>query len=238
MTRLLTSPGLGGNSLPLLLIHGISAGPDCWGRCLPLLAPEGPVLLADLAGPDHDATRFSLHAAAEALASELALRAARSALVIGHSMGGLIGILLATEHPELVCGLVLVDTPALPLPGGLVGRSVAVLRSTRHTDAGSMPTLVAGLCRMGPRRLRVALHEMLTIDLRDRLVSLATPTLLVWGVGDTIVPVAVGRQMEALIPGARLALVDEADHMPMWERPTAFAAAVGAFVAGAAVGVS
>lgn len=222
-----------GATPPVLLIHGVTAGPRCWERCLPLLdLPTAPIV-PDLTAAPGRLGRYPLTRAMDELAAELARRGVRHATVVGHSMGGLLAILLAAAHPDAVGRIVLVATPALPLPGGLVGRGGAVLGSTGRTDPATFPLLVTGLWRMGPVRLWDALRQILASDLRAELAAMQLPTLLVWGADDVIVPPSVGEQIRGLVPGSRLALIPGAGHMPMWERPDAFVDAIGPFLAAA-----
>jgi pimeloyl-ACP methyl ester carboxylesterase len=54
---------------------------------------------------------------------------------------------------------------------------------------------------------------------RKRLALLRIPTLLIWGDHDLIVPRAVGQDLEALLPDARLQIVLGCGHLPQQERP-------------------
>ena len=215
---------------PLVCLHGVSSGPACWNRWLPYLAPTLP-RTPDLARPAGGGRWTSLASAAGGLAGEIAAAGTGPVTLLGHSMGGLVALLLALEHPGMVRSLVLVDTPALPLPGGPLGRLGAVMRSTGHTDPTTFPMLARGLLRMGPLRLTSALREIVSCDLADRLPELHVPTLLVWGADDVVVPAEIGARMAELLPDARLVLVPGAGHMPMWEAPASFAAAIGPFLA-------
>jgi 3-oxoadipate enol-lactonase len=215
---------------PLVLVHGVSSGPGCWARVAAAIGHRRELVLVDLCDRPNGLARFSLRAAASELAGKLEERRIHGAVLAGHSMGGLIGISLAAERPDLVRALVLVDTPALPLPGGVAGRAAAIALSTGRTDPASLSMLVSGLWRMGAIRLWYALAEILRAELAPALHGLAIPTLLVWGASDTIVPVEVGREMALRIPRARLVLIGGAGHMPMWERSAEFTAALDRFL--------
>jgi pimeloyl-ACP methyl ester carboxylesterase len=56
-------------------------------------------------------------------------------------------------------------------------------------------------------------------SLVDRLGTLATPTLVVWGEADRIVNPDFGRAYAAAIPGARFHLMNGAGHLPQIETP-------------------
>jgi pimeloyl-ACP methyl ester carboxylesterase len=52
-----------------------------------------------------------------------------------------------------------------------------------------------------------------------RIRTLAVRTLVIWGEEDTVFPVAVGRQLSAIIPGSTFAAIPQANHLPQWEQP-------------------
>jgi pimeloyl-ACP methyl ester carboxylesterase len=66
--------------------------------------------------------------------------------------------------------------------------------------------------------------------LAKRLYRLTTPTLLLWGKSDRLVPPVYADRFRALIPHAELTLVDAAGHMLPYEQPEAFVTAVTQFV--------
>ena len=73
-------------------------------------------------------------------------------------------------------------------------------------------------------------------DLSLRLPEIGCPTLFVHGTGDALVPADASRRAAGLVPGARLALIEEAGHSPMREQPEAFHAALAGFLDGLGTG--
>ena len=73
-------------------------------------------------------------------------------------------------------------------------------------------------------------------DLSRRLPEIRCPTLFVHGTADELIPARASERAAGLVPGARLALIEGAGHLPMRERPEAFHEAVGAFLDGLAPG--
>jgi pimeloyl-ACP methyl ester carboxylesterase len=65
-----------------------------------------------------------------------------------------------------------------------------------------------------------------------RLYRIASPVLIVWGRQDGLIPLAHGERYAALLPNARLAVIDRCGHMPLLERPEEFLALARPFLAG------
>lgn len=64
----------------------------------------------------------------------------------------------------------------------------------------------------------------------DAVKGVSTPTLVMHGEKDVVVPPEVGRRLAELIPGARLIIYPEAGHVPMEQIPDRSAADVRAFI--------
>ncbi len=93
------------------------------------------------------------------------------------------------------------------------------------------PRLVAEHIRWadGPGYL-AALDALTTCPLRERLVEVAAPTLVVHGADDRLVPVADADVFAAAIPGARKLVYDDTGHLAMLEQPARFNADLLAFL--------
>jgi pimeloyl-ACP methyl ester carboxylesterase len=65
----------------------------------------------------------------------------------------------------------------------------------------------------------------------ERMAEIATPTLVMHGAFDNLIPVSAGRYYAETIPGAELVVFDNVGHVPMEEIPDASAAALEAFLA-------
>jgi pimeloyl-ACP methyl ester carboxylesterase len=101
----------------LVLVHGLGGSVVNWAVVAPELARTCRVLAVDLAG--FGRTRgggrsTTVHGNQELLHRFITEVAGAPVVLVGNSMGGLISVLQATENPETVAGLVLVN-PALPV---------------------------------------------------------------------------------------------------------------------------
>jgi pimeloyl-ACP methyl ester carboxylesterase len=90
---------------------------------------------------------------------------------------------------------------------------------------------VRDLLRCHPRSFVAATVDALQTDWEPHLSRIKAPTLVVWGERDAITPRALGHEIAAVIPDARLITLAEAGHNPMWERAEAFNAEVLRFLA-------
>jgi pimeloyl-ACP methyl ester carboxylesterase len=69
-------------------------------------------------------------------------------------------------------------------------------------------------------------------NLATELNKIKVPTLLVWGLNDTITPPMVGHDFNRLIPQSKLRFIDKCCHAPMMEHPEKFNELVEDFISG------
>jgi pimeloyl-ACP methyl ester carboxylesterase len=109
----------GGEGPPIVLVHGLGGAHVNWMAAGPLLAKHGRVLAPDLAGfglTPRAGRSSGVQANVRLLGRFLREVAGTPAILVGNSMGGMVGILEAAARPSDVAGLVLVD-PVLPMAG-------------------------------------------------------------------------------------------------------------------------
>lgn len=115
----------------MVLIHGGGANAHWWDHIAPLLATRGRVAALDLSGHGDSGRRAAydyLPWAEEAVAAARACSIERPVLV-GHSLGGLIALTAAREHPAAVGGVIALDTP---VPGLSPEEAAAIGVRTRR----------------------------------------------------------------------------------------------------------
>jgi len=240
-----------------VLLHGVGGGRQGFPQTGAALAGLGFRVLAadqpgyglsaliepyDLAGMADAVRRLIVWAAGDAGRSQG--EAAARALIVGHSMGGMVAQELAARTPEHVRALVLAATsPAFGSPDG--AWQAEFLRSRfAPLDAGLgmaglAKQLVASMAGRGarPERLaeaerlmagvpeatyRRALAALVRFDRREALARIAVPTLVVTGEDDRTAAPEVARRMAARIAGAEVAIVPATGHLLMLEQPEAF----------------
>lgn len=79
--------------------------------------------------------------------------------------------------------------------------------------------------------MRAAMPVLWTVDTRPHLSKICTPTLVICGDSDPIVPVAHARALHTAIPGSQFFLAVKGGHAPVTERRPEFAEVVQRFLA-------
>jgi pimeloyl-ACP methyl ester carboxylesterase len=179
-------------------------------------------------------------------------------VIAGNSMGGGVAWRYAVAHPERVRGLVLVDAAGFEHGEGSRGAGglAAVLRTPvgRALVADSDVTLLArqGLkaAFVDPRLVTPDLvrrytdlsrgpgHRAILLGIDqgapatpERLAAIRTPTLVMVGEEDRLIPPTDGRRFADAIPGAVLIAYPGVGHVPMEQIPDRSAADLDAWLA-------
>jgi len=161
-------------------------------------------------------------------------------LLAGHSTGGAIALAAASTSPELISGLLLVDTGANMHGHGDVSRIISVIeqgpgqdffqalmrRSFYHQpDASLIEQLIAYASSVPREAALQALTSQASLDLTNALPQLTMPTVIVHGRYDQARPIAHAEWLMKHLPHAELLLL-ECGHTPMVEVGPAFEQAV------------
>jgi len=253
-----------GKGSPVVLIPGLSSPGETWAGVAQGLAAKHRVYVVQINGFGGDAPRANLQpgilaGAVTELDTYLTREHAQGAAVVGHSMGGLIALMLAKAHPADVSRLMIVD--ALPWIGTLFGaQQVAQVeaqgRAMRDQMAASYGKAnpandqavaarnalkadsrakIAGWSAKADARVSgQALYEDLTTDLRGDLATIAQPVTLVMPYGGATSQAqaeAVYRAAYASAPHFTLVAIGDSGHFAMLDQPAAFDTAVTAFLA-------
>ena len=177
-------------------------------------------------------------------------------------VGSLIAMLLAATHPERCRQLVLYAPSAMSMEApdfpaqDVLGNNVDVIvntmvREMENGAEGMVPGLapsrandarfIASIARMTRSAVRPGtmghfFRQSLLTDLRDILPTIDVPTLVLHRKGDPIIPIFLGRQVAALIPGATMRELEGGDHFPITGDSDAIVAEIEEFVTGTRTG--
>lgn len=154
-----------GRGRDLVLLHGLAASPDTWDEAPERLGVGHRLHLPHMRGfaglgPSafRDPMNF-LKPMADALAAYIRLNVGKPVPVVAHSMGGIVGLILARDHPDTVERLMVVDVPAY----------FSVLITPFAT-----PSSMAGLAQHSRRTYMEKTRPQLQDDLRRTSEKLVT----------------------------------------------------------------
>ncbi len=168
-------------------------------------------------------------------------------VLLGSGLGGWIAAEFAVRYADQIQRLVLVDAYGLQVDGALAEDEFALtppkLRGLLFTAPEGQLACDVVPDQPPPERAEAALHARVAAarlvwqfpynrKLRQRLRRASVPSLVVWGEGDRLVPLAHAHAFAEALPDARLAVMPGTAHYPYLEQPDAFAELIEAFVRG------
>jgi pimeloyl-ACP methyl ester carboxylesterase len=200
-----------GSGPDVLLIPGLSSSPEVWESTMAAL-PGYRYHLVQVSGfAGRPAGANASGPVVEPVAGEIARyikeRGLRKPAVVGHSLGGFWGMMVASRQPELVSRLMVVDM--MPFMGAMIGGPKATPESVRPmaeqfrkgiaSSAGAQrqaitDQTIAGMIRTENLRAAAvrhsltsdadvsaqAMYDLITTDLRPELGKIAVPTTVLW----------------------------------------------------------
>jgi pimeloyl-ACP methyl ester carboxylesterase len=208
-----------GGGPALVLAHGAMDDHRAWEPQLAALGKDFTVVAWD--DPADRPHGFTLADHAGCLAAVVEDVGLGPGWVGGVSWGGTVVLELYRQRPDLVTGLILVDTYA-GWRGSLPEAEVRARVAEAH----------AASLDLTPERaeaLRAQAAVMAGADLRDVLPTIDVPTLLLWGADDPRSPLSVAEQFRAAIPHAELVVIPGAGHLSNLDRPEEFNSAIRRF---------
>ncbi|HUZ78300.1 MAG TPA: alpha/beta hydrolase [Chloroflexota bacterium] len=251
----------GDTGTPTVLLHGFGNEAHIWDLFAPAIVPRCHVFAPDARG--HGDSQWAPEYGAEHNAADLAALLDALGLpainLVGFSMGGMCSLLYASDHPERVERLVLVDVGPAASPGGTqnirqvvqrardvfpsAGEALAYIRlaNPRRSEELVQASLRHAFRRQddGTYRLKSdpALRQGAASQPRpseeqlwERLGRIACPCLIVRGAESPQLSQATAERMLEVLPNARLEVVSGAGHTVMMDNPAGFEAVVSSFL--------
>ena len=167
-------------------------------------------------------------------------------ILMGSSMGGWVAAEMAAMGAVGLKGLILVDAAGIKPDEGEIAEIFMVSSDTRlqqrFYDSSQVPnydhysrelTPEEQVVDHGNREMASRLcwrPYLYNPSLPYYLRKTATPTLIVWGRQDAIIPLECGRLFEKALPNSSLKIIDDCGHSPAIEKPQEFLAAVDLFL--------
>src|SRR6478735_10581653 len=155
--------------------------------------------------------------------------------LLGNSLGGHVGLVYTLRYPEKVKRIVLTGSSGLfeDSMGGTFpkrGNYGFVEERTKHTfydpnvATKELVDEVFDITNSNSKCLRIIsiAKSAQRHNMAKDITTIDKPTLLIWGLNDTITPPVVAHEFNRLIPNSELYFIDHCGHAPMMENPEVF----------------
>lgn len=233
-----------GDGQPLLFIHGLGSSLRDWEEQVPVFSKKFKVITLDLRGhgqTDKPKGPYSISMFAEDIAELIKSLKVDPVHVVGISLGGAIGFHLAINHPYITKSLVVVNMSASVPIKTLKEKQMFFLRVliVKMMGMRKMGEVLAKRLFIKPEqeelRERMAsrwaendkkayLSSLKTLknwSVLERLHEIKCPTLVV-SADEDYTPLSAKEEYTALIPNAKLVVIEDARHAVSVEKPEEF----------------
>lgn len=248
-----------GNGEPVLMLHGSGpgvSGTANWQRNIPALSKQFHVLAPDIVGfGDTERPQdivYSLRTWTDHVWAFLDAHGITKTAIVGNSLGGRIALQMATDAPERISRMVLMGSPGV---GMTPTEGLAALRAYEPSHE-AMRHMLKTYFAVDPNLIT---EELVTIRYEasvangafeayrsmffdpkhkgselaitpEEVRAITTPTLLIHGREDKVVPLAVSITMLDLMPNADLHVFSRCGHWTQIERAEEFSALVATYL--------
>lgn len=238
----------------IVLVHGYTGSKENWLPVMRKLAENHRVVAVDLPGWGESTPKpgadYGPVAQSRRLAAFLQAQQRSVALLVGHSMGGMVSGLMTAEHPQLVQRLVFMSSAGVRFTENEFARLVLkggnpfavyetenfqdFLSTYVFADAPYVPAPIAGAIvaqRAAKRDFEKTVFTQMRLGpeaflLQQRLPLIKQPTLLLWCDRDKIIDPSAAAVFAEGLPHSTTVMLNGCGHMPMMEQPEAVAAAL------------
>lgn len=149
--------------------------------------------------------------------------------LIGHSFGGRITIKLASENPDFLEKIVLVDTAGIVTASkikkitSLIAKSISpIFRPSFMQPLRKKLYLLFGSEYLDNEKLSEIFSKVVSENLTHLLTRIKKSTLIIWGKEDKVTPIYYGELMNKLIKKSRLVVFENAGHFSFLDQPKKF----------------
>ena len=239
----------GGDKPTLVFLHGLTANGACWTELAHILEKEYDIIMPDARGhgessvPEHG-YRYEDHAK-DVIGLIKSLKLSPPVLV-GHSMGGMTAVVVASHSPKLLRGVILADPTFLSKKIQREIHDSDVVDQQRRILTRPLKELVADLQSRHPNRssdtieqiararlqTSIAAFDVLTPpnpDYKQLVSAIDVPSLLVFG-DKGVVSSVMAEELQRLNPRFKVDQIPEVGHGLHYDQPERFASIVRSFI--------
>jgi pimeloyl-ACP methyl ester carboxylesterase len=224
-----------GEGKVLLLLHGLFGALSNWDSVVNHFKKEYRVVIPLLPIYEMPLRQAGLEGLVKHVSGFVNQKGFDEMTLMGNSLGGHVALIYTLEQPQKVQRLVLTGSSGLfenTMGGSYPKRGSYEYIKERVEYTFYDPTTatkeyideVFETTKSIPKCMRIVAiaKSAQRHNMAEELPKIQAPTLLVWGLNDTITPPMVGHEFNRLIPNSTLRFIDKCCHAPMMEHPEKF----------------
>ncbi|MGK7392537.1 MAG: alpha/beta fold hydrolase [Candidatus Cyclobacteriaceae bacterium M2_1C_046] len=224
-----------GQGPTLMLLHGLFGALSNWEEVVNYFSKNYRVIIPMLPIYEMPIKEAGLESLTDFVEGFVKLKKLDDLTLIGNSLGGHVALIFTLRNPDRVSRLVLTGSSGLfenTMGGSFPKRgSYDYIKErveyTFYDPATATEDLVQEVfqtTRSIPKCMRIVAiaKSAQRHNMANDITKIKVPTLLIWGLNDTITPPIVAHEFNKLIPNSELYFIDKCCHAPMMEHPDKF----------------
>ena len=232
-----------GKGNPIILLHGLFGALSNWKTVVNEFSKNHRVIIPKIPLTEINVKEANLESLTNFVKRFINKMKLKNFILIGNSLGGHIGLIYTILHPKKVKKLILTGSSGLyenSFGGSFPKRGDYNYINDRVNHTFYNPNILSKKYIddvFDTLNDNAKCLNIITIarsaqrnNLAKKLYRITCPTLLVWGLNDTITPPSVAHQFHKLIPRSRLKFIDKCCHAPMMESPAKFNQLIKPFI--------
>ena len=232
-----------GKGQVLLLLHGLFGALSNWEGVVSRFSRNFRVVIPMLPIYQMPIKEAGLEGLRKFVEDFVAFKGLSNLIIMGNSLGGHVALLYTLKNADKVQKLILTGSSGLfedsmggsyPKRGNYeyIRERVAYTFYDPNVATKELVDEVFDTTKSIPKCMRIVAiaKSAQRHNMADEIPNIIIPTLLVWGLNDTITPPIVAHEFNRLIPNSELKFIDKCCHAPMMEHPEKFNQLVETFL--------
>lgn len=224
-----------GSGPNLVLLHGLFGALSNWDSVIDRFKDKFRIIIPMLPIYDMPFRKVGLDALVDHLEGFIDLKKIDNINLMGNSLGGHVALIYTLRRQETVKKLVLTGSSGLfenAMGGSFPKRGSYEYVKERAEYTFYNPKSISEEYVQEIFETTKSIPKCLNIvaiaksaqrhNMANEIPDIKVPTLLIWGLNDTITPPLVAHDFNRLIPNTTLKFIDKCCHAPMMEQPEKF----------------
>jgi pimeloyl-ACP methyl ester carboxylesterase len=224
-----------GKGQVLLLLHGLFGALSNWEGVVKRFSKNFRVIIPMLPIYEMPIKEAGLDGLRKFVEDFVALKKLSDLIIMGNSLGGHVALIYTLNNADKVKKLILTGSSGLfedsmggsyPKRGNYtyIKERVAYTFYDPNVATKELVDEVFETTKSIPKCMRIVAiaKSAQRHNMAVEIPNIQVPTLLVWGLNDTITPPMVAHEFNRLIPNSDLKFIDKCCHAPMMEHPEKF----------------